>query len=351
MTNLINASGLAESLKTTQDLRQERNVGPYETAVILHLFYPDLWDEIKLYLNNLGEGFDLFVSVCGDNSDAIRGIILKDYPDSFVCKFENRGRDIGPFMEIYPVIAEHYRYICKIHSKKSPHLSAGDVWRQSLYSELLGSPLRVAEIKTLFDQFPTIGLIAPEGQLLRCQSYLDLNMGKVVEISKKIGVNDPEKFDHDFPAGSMFWFKVDALKLLLSLDINQESYEKEQGQLDGTLAHALERVFPLASSVAGFQTVDTHILKIYKELLDEYFSYSMHHSEGFRVTPSVLLRVAKCERQIDALNHQIEEIHRSYSWRITRPLRFIMRRVILKVLLHPYLNPKKKWPTFQIKNR
>ena len=45
----------------------------------------------------------------------------------------------------------------------------------------------------------------------------------------------------EFFAGTMFWFKPAALQNLPDI-VRVESWERERGQLDGTLAHAIERI-------------------------------------------------------------------------------------------------------------
>ena len=49
-------------------------------ALILHLFYPDLLQETKKYLESIEEPFDLFISVPANDSQ-IRAQLLTDYPD------------------------------------------------------------------------------------------------------------------------------------------------------------------------------------------------------------------------------------------------------------------------------
>lgn len=257
ISNLIDINKLAAAVKKAQ---AEGTGQPCDTAVILHLYYPDLWDEIRCFLANLGSDFDLYVSVCDTADDSTVERIKQHYPGAFVCKVENRGRDIGPFMEIYPVIAKYYRYICKIHSKKSLTHAGGDVWRFDLYNKLLGSPRRIAKIKALFKRAPHVGMIVAEGQLFSCQNFIYRNEEKVIDLAKRVGAKEPIDLDYSFPAGSMFWFRPDALTALLGLNIRQASFELEQGQDDGTLAHAMERVFPLAATVAGYQIVDTRRL-------------------------------------------------------------------------------------------
>ncbi len=52
----------------------------------------------------------------------------------------------------------------------------------------------------------------------------------------------------------MFWLRPAALRLLLDAHLEVAEFETEAGQLDGTLAHAVERVFSLSASAGGFST-------------------------------------------------------------------------------------------------
>lgn len=227
-----------------------------DTAVILHLYYTELWEEIRGYLNNLDQ-FDLYVSVTDNADKAVVNRITQAYPQAHIVKVENRGRDVAPFMKIFADISSRYEYICKIHSKKSTHYSGGTRWRQRLYDELLGSKTRVGEIKQAFADDKELGLIGPAGFAYTANDHaLPLYRDILVYLASGIGLN-LTSFCYSFFAGSMFWFRTTALAPLLRLGITQDMFEAESGQTDATLAHVLERFFPLAALAGGYSAIDT----------------------------------------------------------------------------------------------
>jgi len=60
-----------------------------------------------------------------------------------------------------------------------------------------------------------------------------------------------ERNEHGFFAGTMFWARLDSLRPILSKNWAPSNFEKENGQIDGTFAHAMERVFSLVPQIEG----------------------------------------------------------------------------------------------------
>jgi len=213
-----------------------------DTAVVLHLFYVDMWDEMKSYLKNLDNGFDLYINVNNDASFKMIQQIKKDYPDVVLFSCENRGRDILPFIEMMRYITPlKYKYICKIHTKKSLHRIDGDRWRKHLIASLLGSKERILKAKQMLDS-KKVAIIVPRANKLKYSEWKGSNEVFIKSFARKANIKFHEDFD--FPAGSMFWFKPEVMdKLIKHIDLKR--FHFENSQIDGTKAHAVERIFGL----------------------------------------------------------------------------------------------------------
>lgn len=100
-------------------------------AIILHLYYQDLWEDFKQkLLPILDSNIHLFVTTNVDNdiTDDVRKFAKEVYI------IENRGMDFGPFIQVYNKIKDDgYNYFLKVHTKKSKHnKELGNVWREKL---------------------------------------------------------------------------------------------------------------------------------------------------------------------------------------------------------------------------
>jgi len=253
----------ADALRSLLDETQQNNkikpfgavIKRHDTCVILHLYYPDLWEEISNYLANLGGDYDLFVSIPYE-IDFPAEKILKEHKYTHIYRCENRGRDIAPFLTIltnvYPL---RYRYICKIHTKRSPHREDGDLWRKDLLNKILGSRDVIQQAKQLLDTQPDVGIVAPRGHVLPSTFYLSANEKHLKRLAAIANIPyNGEEFP--FVAGSMFWFRPAAFYPLVGLPITLNDFEPEQGQKDGTLAHAFERFFGLLIQATGFRIAE-----------------------------------------------------------------------------------------------
>ncbi|MBD5043848.1 hypothetical protein GUF32_13520, partial [Xanthomonas citri pv. citri] len=74
----------------------------------------------------------------------------------------------------------------------------------------------------------------------------------VHRLSKQMHVDPVNPVTAMFAAGSMFYVRPEAIDSIMDLDLRREDFEPEAGQVDGTLAHAIERCFSLAVCSTGY---------------------------------------------------------------------------------------------------
>ncbi|HET9943917.1 MAG TPA: glycoside hydrolase family 99-like domain-containing protein, partial [Terriglobia bacterium] len=187
-----------------------------EVAVVFHCFYEDLIDPIfKRYLTP-GKGFDLIVTVRSDVSPQAIDRMRHGFPNIFFLRHENRGRDIRPFLFALDCIQSlGYRFACKIHTKKTPQAEGGmgDVWRQSLMDQLLGATDSVTQALRKFQADPRLGVLIPRASLedLReTRHYIDNTFWLDRLLARMNRTDLVGNYAFSFPAGSMYWFRVDA---------------------------------------------------------------------------------------------------------------------------------------------
>jgi Rhamnan synthesis protein F len=237
---------------------------PPAAAIVAHVYYEDTWPDIAGVLKRLTIPFDLIVTTVPGRG-RLAQTIAGDFPGVEIVVTENRGRDVRPFLELLEAgRLDRYRYVCKIHGKKSTDGGRisylGALWRRRSLFDLLAGPGIAESIVRAFEADPSIGIIGPRAFRLPSQtSPLEPSWGKtrpkVMELAAKMGVA-PDEFRLDFYGGTMFWVRPEALRPLRDLNL-ASAFPEEQGLLDGALEHATERLFTTSAVVAGFRLADS----------------------------------------------------------------------------------------------
>jgi lipopolysaccharide biosynthesis protein len=234
-------------------------------AIVAHVYHEDTWADIAGVLKRLMIPFDLIVTTVRGNASLVE-TVSREFPEAHVIVTENRGRDVRPFLELLETgRLDRYRYICKIHGKKSSdggRLSyLGALWRRRLLFDLLAGPGIADSIVRAFETDASVGMIGPRAFRLPSPTVplkpsWGKNGPKVLELAAKMGVSS-EQFRLDFYGGTMFWVRPEALRPLRELRL-AGAFPEEQGLLDGGLEHATERLFSTAAVLAGFKLADSN---------------------------------------------------------------------------------------------
>jgi lipopolysaccharide biosynthesis protein len=255
--DLDTSSGIAlPKLRMSQD-------NPARYAVVIHIYYHDLWAEFSEKLKTLDISFDLFITLTykKHESDALAERIMQEWPDAIVIYMPNHGRDIFPFIHLLNAgMLEPYDAVCKFHTKKSPHRQDGDHWRQHLIDGILPAS-GSADMLERFGADPQAVFWVADGQHYNGPEWWGSNFDRTAQLLQRVEFQCDS--DHlSFPAGSMYWVKPQILALLRGLQLKQDDFETEFGQTDGTTAHAIERVMGVMAEAAGLNILQTHQLAV-----------------------------------------------------------------------------------------
>lgn len=232
-------------------------------AVLIHLFYTDMWDELNTYLSNLdGYNYDLYINlVNGYHDESIIDLIKKTHPQATIIKSPNKGVDVGGFLFLYQNLKKDYELILKLHTKKSLGLTnkpsdyvrvygqqlakeKGQQWFRRLMDGVLKNKERVNDIIELLSIESPFGMAG-----LDRETYIGPNVKEVKELCNIFSI--PFEMEGNrvknasFVGGTIFWVKNDILKKYLTednikkiLNLLPEGYQNEP-----SYNHALERLF------------------------------------------------------------------------------------------------------------
>ena len=151
------------------------------------------------------------------------------------------------------VIEGGHRYLIKVHTKKSVHRQDGDTWRSDLFDKLL-TDSAIRDALEHFREAPTTGILGPEGHLVPMSYYWGSNAARVEHLAARLGVDRSNLENLRFVAGNMFFARINALLPLMNLAIHDDDFEEELHQLDGTMAHAIERVMSVSAKSVSLDT-------------------------------------------------------------------------------------------------
>lgn len=216
-----------------------------QPCVVIHAWYPEVLSEILSALSASGLVWRIVISTGHAQRARVQACLHDTGLTADIRLFANHGRDILPFLHIAnELLDDGQKVVLKLHTKRSTHRQDGDAWRGEMLDSLL-APDRAPRLLAAFDD-PSLGIVAPEGHIHPLGYFLSANEAAIDHLLRRTGTtwadSDP---DLPFPAGSMFWIRLDTLRPLLDANLADADFEDEAGQLDGTLAHAIERLIGL----------------------------------------------------------------------------------------------------------
>jgi lipopolysaccharide biosynthesis protein len=232
-------------------------------AIILHLYYTDLWEEFKVQLLQLDNNFDLYVSLTNGNKN-IEGDIKSSFPNAKIFWFDNKGLDIGPFFHILKYFIENdlnYDYLIKLHSKKSINSvgeDKGTSWRIGLVNSLIGSNEIFKKNISLFEDAKNINIGGNPNYFYR-DSNLNWLRDELYNLRLIGDLHNSSDFDNMLiVSGTMFMVRYKVYKEFFTIsDIDRILSQLTDGYVrDKKIEHKLERILSYIPQLNGSKILE-----------------------------------------------------------------------------------------------
>lgn len=215
--------------------------------VVVHAWYAEELQDILDALAACSLDVRLVVTTSVERTPDIRHVLGHSAFRSEIVVFDNRGRDVLPFLSVLEKLIDTEDAVLKLHTKRSPHRADGARLRTELVSALC-DPARARDFADMLSGPGDIGMVACKAHYHPVQRMIGANQSSLERLSSRLDIPFPSAF----PAGSMYWVRSAALQPLLDLGLRTWEFETEEGQIDGTLAHAIERTVAQVVETSGY---------------------------------------------------------------------------------------------------
>lgn len=257
--SLVTNLGLIEVLPEV-DLGYD-TTAPLRVVAVVHMFYPEMTDEVVDRLDHLPGDYDLVITTTDEDKRAeIRATLeRRGRPADVRLVASNRGRDVSAFLIDCRDVLESgdYDIVVKVHSKKQPQdpPNVAELFKRHLFENLLNSPGYAANVLRLFQQHPSLGMVFPPVYHVAYPTLGHawfLNKALAKSEARRLGIMLP--LDESTPVsayGSFFIARPETLWRLTGAGYTHDDFPDEADYGDGALSHAVERLMSYAVLSTG----------------------------------------------------------------------------------------------------
>ncbi|MEG1322976.1 MAG: rhamnan synthesis F family protein [Ruthenibacterium sp.] len=236
-----------------------------KTALFIFLHYEELFAQNLSYLRNIPPEIDVYVITDAQEKQQILLSAITEFEPrnkkiQVLCK-ESRGRDLSALLVVAAPIIRQYDVFGFVHDKKTSEAGAyavGNAFQHTLMHNMLASCGYIRKIVQALTQNASLGLLAPPPPI-HARYFAAMGNGwtqcfaKTVELAQKLQLKcDLDETKAPYILGTAFWAKTQALQPLFSANFSYEDFPQEPLAGDGTLNHAIERIFPYVAQSEGY---------------------------------------------------------------------------------------------------
>ncbi|MDE7322605.1 MAG: rhamnan synthesis protein F [Lachnospiraceae bacterium] len=340
------------NLLEVQEVLKKRKI-----ALVMHLYFEDLIMDMCQYASYMPKEVDIYITT---KNVELREIILNQFTERIPNKIEvriiqNRGRDISSILVGVKDIVPQYDYICFVHDKKAAYLKPGTVgsgFASKCFNNIIFNKTFVENVLCLLENNPRLGILSPPPP--NHSDYfgsIGNEWGPNFEITKQLAdrldirIPIDENKSAIAPYGTLFWFRTAALKKLYEADWEYTDFPEEPNANDGTLLHAIERIYPLVVQNEGYYpailmsdyyagiecTNLDYYVRTFNNRLADIFGYSYHFKQLERLSEyknirrelerikgekfELELKTLETMEYIEGLQNQIKELNKQMGLR------------------------------------
>jgi glycosyltransferase involved in cell wall biosynthesis len=241
--------------------------GTLRSALHLHFYYTQGAENIIKRASLSDHRPQLLISVpTAEAAQEIETMLSKYQGWKYLIKVvPNRGRDVAPFLTAFAGELQSYEIIGHVHAKETaynPHREEIERWNNFLLENMIGGGYPMIDfIMSCFHRDKKLGLVFPDDPNILNWTANRLYAEELAQLMK---FDAPLPENINFPVGTMFWARSEALAPLFKLNLDWDDYPQEPVASDGSMLHAFERLIPLVVQKSGYRADVTHIPGIYR---------------------------------------------------------------------------------------
>ena len=242
----------------------EEHLKHHSLALVMHLYYPDMLEESCSFALRFPKQTHVIVTTSSEEKrrQILEVFSKQEFASLSVRVIGNRGRDVSALLVGAAEVFDEYDYVCFFHDKKTLQTKPGTVgvgFAYKLQENLFATKDYVNNVIRLFSENPRLGMLSPTpphhgGYFCTLGRKWGPNYDNALALSRQMGFTTPIAPDKMpiAPLGTCFWFRGSAMKPLSDHHWRYEEFPPEPNGIDGTLLHAIERIYPFACAEAGF---------------------------------------------------------------------------------------------------
>lgn len=233
-------------------------------ALVMHLYYPDKLKESCSFARRFPRETHVIITTSDEEKkkkilEAFAGVQVASLDVRVIA---NRGRDVSSLLVGAAEVFDQYEYVCFFHDKKTLQTrpgSRGASFAYKLQENLFATKDYVNNVIRLFDENPRLGILTPTpphhgDYFFTLGKDWGPNYDRTKALADRLGFTAPMAPNRMpiAPLGTCFWFRGKALKPLSDHHWRYEEFPPEPNDVDGTVLHAIERIYPFAAVEAGY---------------------------------------------------------------------------------------------------